>query len=51
LLGTIQTLAQRACVRTLEGRTPRVHDLRHNSESRIIPSGGLEGAEFLGFRV
>jgi hypothetical protein len=23
---------------------PRLHDLRHNSECRIIPSGGLEGA-------
>jgi site-specific recombinase XerD len=23
---------------------PRLHDLRHNSECRVIPSGGLEGA-------
>jgi site-specific recombinase XerD len=38
LLRTIQTLAQRACVRTLQGRTPRVHDFRHNAESGIIPS-------------
>ena len=26
------------------GRGPRIHDLRHNSECRVIPSGGLEGA-------
>ncbi|HKM69488.1 MAG TPA: tyrosine-type recombinase/integrase [Stellaceae bacterium] len=30
---------------------PRVHDFRHNSESRIIPSIGLEGAGALSFCV
>jgi integrase/recombinase XerD len=28
------------------GRRPRLHDFRHNSESRIIPSGRREGAVF-----
>jgi integrase/recombinase XerD len=36
LLGTIQTLAQRASVRTLEGRTPRVHDFRHTFATRTL---------------
>ena len=36
LLGTIQTLAQRACVRTLQGRTPRVHDFRHTFATRSL---------------
>lgn len=36
LLGTIQTLAQRAGVRTLQGRTPRVHDFRHTFATRSL---------------
>jgi integrase/recombinase XerD len=36
LLGTIQTLAQRASVRTVEGRTPRVHDFRHTFATRTL---------------
>ncbi len=36
LLSTIQTLAQRACVRTLHGRTPRVHDFRHTFATRSL---------------
>jgi integrase/recombinase XerD len=36
LLRTIQTLAQRACVRTLQGRTPRVHDFRHTFATRLL---------------
>ena len=30
---------------------PRIHDLRHNSERRIIPSGHLEAAGFVRFEV
>jgi integrase/recombinase XerD len=36
LLRTIQTLAQRAGVRTLQGRTPRVHDFRHTFATRSL---------------
>ncbi len=36
LLGTIQTLAQRAGVRTLQGRAPRVHDFRHTFATRTL---------------
>lgn len=36
LLGTIQTLAQRAGVRTAVGHPPRVHDFRHTFATRTL---------------
>ncbi len=36
LRGTIQTLAQRAGVRTAAGRPPRVHDFRHTFATRTL---------------
>jgi integrase/recombinase XerD len=41
----IQALFRSAEVRDADGRTPRVHDFRHNSECPIIPSEALEGAK------
>jgi integrase len=37
----INRLVVAADVLDAEGRRPRVHDMRHNSECRIIPSGDL----------
>ncbi len=43
---TFDRLVDRAGVAPAARRRPRVHDLRHNSECRIIPSGHREGAGF-----
>jgi hypothetical protein len=32
-------------------RAPRIHDLRHNSDCRVIPSGDLKGVVNAEFRI
>jgi integrase len=46
---TFDRLVARVGIAPAANRRPRLHDLRHNSGSRIIPSGGREGAGFGGF--
>jgi hypothetical protein len=43
-------IAPSRCVAN-ESRLFRARNKRHNSEDRIIPSGRLEAAGFVGFRV
>jgi integrase/recombinase XerD len=43
---TFDRLVGRAVITPAARRRPRLHDLRHNSECRIIPSGHREGAGF-----
>jgi site-specific recombinase XerD len=45
LLGTIQTLARRAGVRTLAGRPPRVHDFRHTFATRTLAAIHASGED------
>jgi integrase len=40
LRGGLSALFKYANVRGADGRTPRVHDFRHNSDCPIIPSAG-----------
>jgi integrase/recombinase XerD len=46
---TFDRLIGRAAIVPAAKRRPRLHDLRHNSERRIIPSDRLEGAGSGGF--
>jgi integrase/recombinase XerD len=41
--------SRRRVCRTAKGRRPRVHDLRHNSASRIIPSVAVASDKILRF--
>lgn len=42
---TFDRLVDKAGIRSTSARRPRLHDLRHNSECRIIPSGDREAKE------
>jgi site-specific recombinase XerD len=41
----IHELIRETDIRTADGRFPRVHDMRHYSESRIIPHTDLRGLQ------